>query len=352
MFNKIYVALKNFIKNNYKFLIFISILLIMLFVRLPYEVEMPGGVIDLNDRIKVDGNTPNIEGSFNMAYVSTSSGYIPYILIGLINPNWEVIKNSDFVPDNETIEDSQKRDVIYLEQSKQNATIVALKAANIPYELENPINKVMYVSEDANTDIKIGDEILKIDNKTIIDSDEITDIINEHQEGDKISILVNRDNKEVETTATLYIDPTEPTYKDSETKEERPKLMIGISVAIMYDIKCDVDIDIESKKSESGPSGGMMMSLMIYNALTNQDLTNGKKIVGTGTINLDGSVGAIGGVKYKIMGAHKARADIFLVPRKNYEEAEKVVKEKKYDLTLVPLDTLQDAIDYLEGLNE
>lgn len=352
MFNKIYVTLKSFIKNNYKFLIFISILLIMLFVRLPYEVEMPGGIIDLSNRIKVNGNTPDIDGSFNMAYVSTSDGYIPYILIGLINPNWEVTKNSDFVASNETIDDYQKRDVIFLEQSKQNATIVALDAAGIPYEKENPIIKVMYISAHSDTDMKIGDEILKVDNVVIKEGLEITNIINHHQEGDKIKVLVKRDNKEIETTAEIHTDPDNTTYIDKETNEERPRLIIGVSTATMYDIKCDVDIDITSKDSESGPSGGMMMSLMIYNALTNQDLTNGKKIVGTGTINLDGTVGAIGGVKYKIMGAHKAKADIFLVPRANYDEAKKVVEDKKYKLTLVPLDTLQDAIDYLEGKDE
>lgn len=312
---------------------------------------MPGGIIDLGNRIKVDGKTPNIDGSFNMAYVSTSNGYIPYILIGLIHPDWEVTKNSEFVADNETIEDSQKRDVINLEQSKNNATIVALKAAGIPYETKTSF-KVIKIAEESNTNIEIGDTIIKIDNVTIKEYDDISNIVNSHQEGDKISILVERDDKEVEVSATIYVNHDNATYIDEETQEESPRLLIGIVAAVLYDVKCDVDIDIESKKSESGPSGGMMMSLMIYNALTNQDLTHGKKIVGTGTINLDGTVGAIGGVKYKIIGAKKAKADIFLVPRENYEEAKKVVEDKKYKITLVPLDTLQDAIDYLEGLNE
>ena len=94
------------------------------------------------------------------------------------------------------------------------------------------------------------------------------------------------------------------------------------------------------------------MSLILYNALTNQDLTHGKTIVGTGTIDKDGKVGAIGGVKYKIMGAYKNKADIFLVPEDNYAEAMEVNEEKGYNLTIVSVSTLKDAVLFLEGLDE
>ena len=92
------------------------------------------------------------------------------------------------------------------------------------------------------------------------------------------------------------------------------------------------------------------MALMTYNALTKQDLTHGKNIVGTGTINLDGTVGEIGGVKYKLMGAVRKNADVLLVPEGNYEEAMKVKKDKGYDIDIVSVKKLSDAINYLEGL--
>jgi PDZ domain-containing protein len=94
----------------------------------------------------------------------------------------------------------------------------------------------------------------------------------------------------------------------------------------------------------------MMMTLMVYNALTDQDLTYGKKIVGTGTINLDGTVGEIGGVKYKLMGAVKNDADLFIVPAGNYEEAMDVKKEKGYNIDIVSVETFSDVVEYLEGL--
>ena len=93
------------------------------------------------------------------------------------------------------------------------------------------------------------------------------------------------------------------------------------------------------------------MTLMVYNALTKQDLTHGMDIVGTGTINLDGSVGDIGGVKYKLMGAVKNDADVFLVPSGNYEEAMKVKKEKGYKIDIVSVEKFSDVVEYLEGIS-
>ena len=76
-------------------------------------------------------------------------------------------------------------------------------------------------------------------------------------------------------------------------------------------------------------------------------LQKGRKIAGTGTIDKDGNVGVIGGVKYKVMGANSGRADIFFVPEGNYEEAIKFKEEKGYSLNIVKVNTLTDAIEYL-----
>ena len=91
------------------------------------------------------------------------------------------------------------------------------------------------------------------------------------------------------------------------------------------------------------------MSLAIYNYLIDKDITRGRKIVGTGTIDELGNVGSIGGVKYKLMGAVKQNADIFFVPYgENYDTVVKLKRKKKYNIKIVPVKTLDEAIDYLE----
>ena len=105
---------------------------------------------------------------------------------------------------------------------------------------------------------------------------------------------------------------------------------------------------IKTKNSESGSSGGLMTSLAIYNSLTKNDITKGKIIAGTGTIDASGNVGEIGGVKYKILGSKKA--DIFLCPKENYDEAMKVKKENELNMKIVSVESLKNAVNYLEGL--
>lgn len=338
MLNKIYETLKLFIKQNKFFCIALIIILFLTFVHLPYQVEMPGGLINLNDRIKINDKDVTFSGSFNMAYVSVAKGSIPYILVGLLNPDWEVVKYSDVTYENESIEESYERNRVYLEQSKNSALLSAMKEANIPYEVTKVENRVVYLTEDAQTDIKIGDNIVSVNDTTVNNVEEISTVINKCKAGDKIKLKAINNGEEHERYAILY--------------EKAGKILAGLTALTITDFESDINVEFSTRSSESGPSGGMMMSLMAYAAFTNQDLTHGKKIVGTGTITEDGKVGEIGGIKYKISGAVKQKADIFFAPKENYEEAIKVKKDKKYDIEIVCVETLRDVIDYLEALNE
>ena len=90
-----------------------------------------------------------------------------------------------------------------------------------------------------------------------------------------------------------------------------------------------------------------MMSLTIYNQLTEEDLTKGKKIVGTGTIDIEGNVGEIAGVKYKLIGAVKKKAEIFICTEENYEEAVKIKEDKGYDITIIKAHTFSEVLEKL-----
>ena len=90
-----------------------------------------------------------------------------------------------------------------------------------------------------------------------------------------------------------------------------------------------------------------MLSLAIYNALVEDDITKGRIIVGTGTIDIDGNVGAIDGVKYKILGAVKNDANLFLCPMDNYEEAMKIKDKFDLDIEIYGVNTIDEALNYL-----
>ena len=122
---------------------------------------------------------------------------------------------------------------------------------------------------------------------------------------------------------------------------------IGIMIVTNYKYKTDDDLDINFRSGEGGSSGGLVLSLGIYSKITGIDLLKGRNIAGTGTIDIDGNVGEIDGIKYKIAGAVRKHMDVILVSPYNYEEAKKVIKENNYDIELVKVSTFKEAINYL-----
>lgn len=123
--------------------------------------------------------------------------------------------------------------------------------------------------------------------------------------------------------------------------------MIGVMLSTLFDLKLDFKLELKTENRESGGSGGLMTALAVYNNLTQKDLTNGRKIVGTGTIDAAGNVGLIGGVKYKLIGAVKNNADLFIVPKNNLKEALEYKKKYNYKIEIIGVNTFKEAVELL-----
>ncbi len=334
MIKKVYEEIKKTIKKDYKMFIAFVVIFVLCVIELPFYIEAPGGVIKVDDRIKINDSYKS-SGSFNLAYVSEIKATIPTLLYSLVNKDWDVLKKEDVIYDNETMSEASYRDKLLLEEAKNNAIVVAYTKAGKKIEISNEHLFIIYVDEDSDTDLKIGDEILEVDNIKIISKKQLDDIMITKNVNDKAVIKVKRNDKEIE----CY----------SKIKEVGGKKLIGLLLSKTSDLKTDPEIELEFKKSESGPSGGLVLALSIYNNLVSEDITKGRKIVGTGTIDVNGNVGSIGGVEYKIKGAVKENADIFLIPTgENYEEAKKIIEENNYKINLIPVTTFDEALEKLK----
>ena len=332
MLNKIYEKVLQYIKEEYKFLLIILTLFITMTYKLPFYIDTPGGIIDISKRIKIDEKN-KLEGTMNFAYVSEMNATIPTYIIAKINKNWDIIKKEEVVLENETEEEVRFRDTLDLKEALSNALYVGFKESNEEFKTKNNKVYVTQILKDAKTDLKVGDQILEANNTKINNIKELQSI--EKQEGKTITLKVINNKKEYTRTAECI------KYNDN--------IIIGIALGETYEIESNHKIEIDYKQRESGPSGGMMMALTTYSHLTGDDLTKGRTVVGTGTIDKDGNVGSIGGVKYKLIGAVKKKADIFLVPNgENYEEAIKVKQEKNYDIKIVGISNIKEAINELK----
>ena len=314
--------------NEYKYLGLLIILFLLFFViKLPYIIELPGGILNLDSKIESDIKIKT-SGSLNMAYVSEIRATIPTYIISKLNNNWDLIKIDDTISSNETLEEANYRNKMLLNEANDVATIVAYEKAGKTIKIKNKEMYITYICSDAQTDLKIKDQILKIDNKKINNTEEISTIINKYNVDDTILIETNNGIKK---TKIIEIDG---------------KKVIGVLITYKYEF--DNEIKFKFTDKESGPSGGMMMTLAIYNYLTNDSLTKNRKIVGTGTIDINGNIGKISGIKYKLKGAVKNKADIFIVSEKNYIEAIKTKEKYKYNIKIISVKTIDDAIKYLK----
>ena len=336
MYIKIYEIIKKYIVDNYKFILFLTIIFLVMTYEFPYYVNTPGGLINLNDKIKIE-NSYNSEGTINLSYVLERKATLSTLLIAKFNKDWSVIKKEEVVAINENENDVVFRDKMLLEEANDYATIVAFSKLNKNVNINENHVYVTYVDEDVNSDLKIGDEILEVNNIKINSKEQLLNIIRGYSVNDILNIKVINNNK--------Y------SVKKAKLKEENGKVMIGILITEDLKFETNPNINFEFSFNESGPSGGLMETLYIYNALTKGDITKGLTIVGTGTIDKNGNVGSISGVEFKLKGAVKKDADIFFVPNgENYEEAIKIKQKMNYDIQVKGVDSFDEVIDYLNNL--
>ena len=220
-----------------------------------------------------------------------------------------------------------------LDNSINNAKFIAYQEAGRDISVLS--KRYIVIGTTFENEFKIGDEILEINDKKIDGLKTIKEEIESHQVGDDIIFKIERNHKVI--------------TKKIKVKQNGDRKEVGVIIVTNYEYKTNPEIELKFKSSESGSSGGMMMALSIFCAISQEDLLKGRNIAGTGTIEEDGSIGEIAGIKYKIIGAYKNHMDVVLVPSNNYKEALRVAKERGYDMDIVEVKTFKDAIYYLRN---
>ncbi len=324
----------NFFKNPKEVVSFFLpiVITISLLIPVPYYVKMGGGTINLNDEISIEGEKEE-KGSLEALYVREAKGIVLTYLLSYIVPSFEKEKIENTVINEEDEDAYNYRERLYFTTSLDSATKVAFEKAGKEVKISSSRFLVIYIDKSSKTNLEVGDEILKIEGEKVDSYDEMASLISKNQNKKQIKIIVKRDNKEIETSNQLI------------NMDNEKKLGVVISNEIKY--TSDPKVDFAFNGRQAGPSGGLMIALTIYNKLTDEDITKGKKVVGTGTIDTLGNVGEIGGIKHKLMAADNKNADIVFVPKENYKEAKQIKDKKNYNFELVSISNFDDAIEYL-----
>lgn len=255
------------------------------------------------------------------------------------------------------VQTPQQRRVFALESmrsSEQVAQFVALQRVGFDVELlagDVLISDIVcLVPNDEGTEcvtwspsdevLDPGDRIFEVDGEPIDGVEDLSRILAGRSPGDVVSMLIERPEVgRLEVDVELTASPTEP-----------DRTIVGFFPFDTRQVELPFELDIDTG-SIGGPSAGLAFTLTLIDELTVGELTGGGRIAVTGTIELDGSVGPIGGLRQKASAVAQAGVKVFLVPASQSEaDIEAARQAGGDDLLIIPVASLDEALAALEEL--
>ena len=323
--------------------IFGTILIVLLlaasfFLPIPiFYAYLPGPVRDVERLIEVGGTrTYSSEGSLLLTTVSVDTQVTFFDMIQSLVDEDKTIVTRDEVTSGQSLQDLRVEQRREIRESKRRAQEVAAGALGIAEPHGKGARVLGTVNGlPAHGRLREDDLIVSIDGDEVETTCDVGRAVDSHDVGEKVTIVVRREGELRTIALSTAEDPREPGSS-----------FIGVIMdEVDYSFDLGFDVSFETGRI-AGPSAGLMFALALYDRLTPDDLTDGRRIAGTGTIACDGVVGPIGGVEQKVAGAEARGAKIFLAPEGNAAAARAVAD----DIEIVSVTTFDDAIEYLEAL--
>ncbi|ADU30868.1 SepM family pheromone-processing serine protease [Evansella cellulosilytica] len=333
-----------------KWIIIIVLLLFINFYQLPYYFTIPGDAKILTEFIEVeDGNKH--EGTFMLTTVRIGRANVVNYVWALFSDERELVPEDQIRREGETDEEYQHRQLMMMTSSQDLAVFVAYNHAGETAYFEN---KGVYVTAvvpdmDAEGKLEMGDRIVAVDGEEVFEASKLLDLLADYSVGENVTLTIEREEEISDVSIELMYFPS-----DLDPSGERGGIGIAQPVTDRTLIH-EPHISIDTNQI-GGPSAGLMFTLEIYNQLTEEDITEGYHIAGTGTIDEDGIVGRIGGVKQKVIASHHAGADFFFAPNErgsdisNYAVALETAESINTDMEIVPIDSFEEALEFLNNL--
>jgi len=320
--------------KRYFLIIIITVFILLNLIPTPYFLVIPGQAINLSENITVENGEKDAKGQFLLTSTAIIKANLLLYIYGFFDPNID-LKNRD----DEILLNMDQKDYInimekLMQESQMISKVVALRKAGYSPEISGRGILINGILDNSSVKNKLlpGDVIIKIDEQPVHTLEDFTEIVRGYNSSQIVRITFLRDNSTYSTSIPLIELPS------TDDKTER----IGIGVyADTKDLQCRFPLKIEINLEKiKGPSAGLMIALEVLNQLTENDLSSSLLIAGTGNLSIDGRITEVDGIKQKIISAKKHKADVFLVPQKNYPEALKF----SHGIRIIPVDDFDDII--------
>jgi PDZ domain-containing protein len=301
---------------------------------LPYVVLKPGPTVDTlgtsngTEVIQVTkAATSTSKGQLRLTTVGVQSDVgLVWAIRGWFSDQQAVVPRELIYPPNQTQTQVDQQNKEDFQSSQTSAETVALR--ELGYPVQTYVSKVTAGGPSAGR-LTPNDVLTTVDGAAVTGPTTLTELIRAKPAGTTLTIGYTRGT----TAATVSI------VSKVDKAGDPPRIGVEIGARQPHPFTVAIDLD-----KIGGPSAGLMFTLGIIDKLKPADLTGGKIIAGTGTIDDSGAVGPIGGIPQKLVGAKNAGAQIFLVPKDNCAEA---LKNRVAGLPMAMVATVDDALTAL-----
>ena len=307
----------------------------------PYAELGPGPTLDTlgvdqsgQQIIQLTGTDPKkTTGHLNLTTVSVRDRLdLLSAMRGWLDPERAVVPREEIFPPGQTQQQTDAKNTQDFVTSQNSAELAALAFLDK--------TKVVITQVPANSPshgkLAAKDTITKVQGTPVGDVNDLGKVLGATTPGSTVTVDYLRGGK----PGSARITTTKGTDEDG-----KPRAVLGVGISLESTAPFTVKIALDDRIG--GPSAGLMFALGILDKLGPADLTGGRFIAGTGTIDVTGDVGPIGGIPLKLIAARNKGATAFLVPSGNCAEAS---RNPPAGLTLIKVDTLPGAVDALEAL--
>ncbi|MXS73741.1 ATP-dependent serine peptidase containing a PDZ domain protein [Microbacterium sp. CSI-V] len=330
----------------------VLVLLVLSFLPSPYVIQQPGPVLNtLGTSTDADGNevplitvpdekdTPS-EGRLDLLTVQINGNrertpsWIE-LAQAWFDPSRAVVPLDRIFPSGQSTEQRNTENAALMSDSQLEASAAALR--QLGYTV--PQDVVVGTIDDSGASagvLELGDVITSLNGQPVAS---VTDIRSAVQAGGGAPVTLGIDRGGAQSSVSV-------TPRLTDVDGQQQQWLLGVGLTLTFDLPVDVKIQINNV---GGPSAGMMFALGIIDKMSTGDLTGGQHIAGTGTIDADGNVGGIGGIRQKLYGARDAGATWFLAPQSNCDE---VVGHVPDGIRVFSVSTLQDSLTALEAIRD
>lgn len=347
----------------------------------PYVIEKPGMALNTLGTLKIDDSekmivtpaaavadsSPNT-GKLNLLTV-TIAGNKDYprawgtLLGALFDPSQDIVPVNVIFPENLSVDEVKEHSNQLMQGAQNTAAAVALQQLGHKVQSKVVVMGAIAGSDAANK-LLANDTILSVNGVDIATEQQLVDQI-QLAAGNPVKITLQREpaaevrqqdtnfdaEREIEAaqtetsaapgTAAQIIEVTVNTYQ-----AENGKYLLGVYPAAVYDLPYSFEYAVDDI---GGPSAGLIFTLALIDKMSAADLTGGANVSATGTIEANGKVGAIGGLKQKLYAAERVGTDLFLFPQDNCEQLPEKIPGK---MTLVAVDNISEALAALQAYRE